>query len=56
MVEMTVVALDEIYSLRIGIKGLADDFPFWDTNAFGPKRKFSTSTLLLPIIQPFWMI
>jgi hypothetical protein len=56
MVEMTVVALDEIYSLRIGIKGLADDFPFWDTNAFGPKRKFSTSTLPWLIIQPFWMI
>jgi hypothetical protein len=56
MVNMTVVALDELYSLGIGIRGLADDFPFWDTNAFGPKRKISTSALPWLIVQPFWII
>jgi hypothetical protein len=53
---MTVVALDVLYRLGIGIKGLGDDFPFWDTNAFRPKRKFLTSALPWLIIQPFWMI
>jgi hypothetical protein len=42
---MTLVALDELYNLGIGIKGFADDFPFWDTNAFFPKRKILRSAL-----------
>jgi hypothetical protein len=56
MVLTTVVALDELHSLGIGIKGLADDLPFWDTNAFVPKRKLSTPTLPWLIIQPFSMV
>ena len=56
MLCVTLVALNELYRLGIGIKDLADDFPFWDTNAFGLKREFSTSALPWLIIQPFWMV
>jgi hypothetical protein len=56
MVLTTLVAIDELHSLGIGIRGLADDHPFWDTNAFGLKRKFSTSILPWLIIQPFSMV
>jgi hypothetical protein len=56
MVLTTLVAPDERHSLGIGIKGLADDVPFWDTNAFVPKWKLSTLTLPELIFQPFSMI
>jgi hypothetical protein len=56
MLLMTLVALDDLYSLGIGIRGLADEFPFWDTNTLFPERKFPTSALAWLIIQPFWMV
>ena len=56
MVLTTLVVIDELHSLGIGIRGFADDLPFWDTNAFGLKRKFFTSTLPWLIIQPFLMV
>jgi hypothetical protein len=36
---MTLVALNELYNLGIGIKGLAENIPFWDTNACHPKKE-----------------
>jgi hypothetical protein len=37
---MTLVALDELYNLGIGIKGSTDDLPFWDTTLFAQKGNF----------------
>ncbi|KAJ7481401.1 hypothetical protein B0H11DRAFT_1915552 [Mycena galericulata] len=54
--KMTLVALDEFYNLGIGINGLGNIFPFWDTNAFCPKREFSTLGLPWLIFQSFLMI
>jgi hypothetical protein len=40
----------------IGINGFGYKFPFLDTNAFHPKRKFFTSAFPWLIIQLFSMI
>ncbi|KAJ7323591.1 hypothetical protein DFH08DRAFT_817629 [Mycena albidolilacea] len=34
--------INELYDMGTGINGLEDQFPFWDTNAFSPKRKSFT--------------
>ena len=36
---MTLIALNELCNLGIEINSLANDFPFWDTKRFWPKKE-----------------
>jgi hypothetical protein len=47
---MTLVALDELYKMDIGIRHFSEDLPFWDTTTSHPKKEIFAPW---PIIELF---